>query len=115
MENKIERLKAFIKTTKTPIYIEKNVEILDSLSIKIKANCTEQELYEIEKKLKSNPTPMIQIELDNSTKEQQKRFVSLLKDKTIGTHKLQEETKIIVYSKNKNIVDNELMGLMVVI
>ena len=127
MDNKIERLKYFVIESKTPLYIDKNIfkkYIFEEVSIRLNCNCKDYELYGNEenpewyKKLqekKDDKITILEIDADNATKEEQKRFISLIKDKSIDSYHLFDTTKIIVYSSNIDSVDNELMGLLVVV
>ena len=127
MDNKIERLKYFVIDSKTPLYIDKNIfkkYIFEDASSFIDANCSDSELYGDDnkpnwlKKLeeqKDEDISILEINLDNASFENQKRFVGIIKDRTIMSYNIPDNTKIIVYSSNLDNVDNELMGLLVVV
>ena len=127
MDNKIDRLKEFVINSKVSIYVDKNIfnrYIFESISSFIDANCSDSELYGDDnkpnwlKKLeeqKDEDISILEINLDNSSIEEQKRFISIIKDRTIMSYNLPGNTKILVYSSNMENVDNELMGLLVVI
>ena len=128
MENRLERLKYFMRNTTSSVYIDKNIfpnDLFDDVAVKINSNCTDLELYgDIGKKpiwfselsyKKTNEIVLLKIDLDNSTKVEQRRFLSIIKDKTIGTNILPDNCKILIFSSNKENIDNEIMGLLVVI
>ena len=127
MDKTVERLKYFIVESKAPLYIDKNIfksYFYDEVSIKLSCNCSDSELYGDAEKpnwyksllnRKDEEITILEIDADNSTKEEQQRFISLVKDKTIMSYHLFDATKILIYSSNIDIIDNELKGLLVVV
>ena len=127
MDNKIDRLKNFIINSNTPIYVDKNIfdkYIFEKNSTFINANCMDNELFGTDSKpnwlvkleeQKDEDISILEINFDNTSIEEQKRFISIIKDRAFMSYKIPDNVKIVIYSSSMDKIYNELMGLLVVI
>ncbi len=53
--------------------------------------------------------------MDNISKEEQKKFIEILKYKKVGVFPLPKESKIFITSKNISVIDSEVLSYCVVI
>ena len=132
MENKkeMERLKYLLTECSFPIYInfmsKVNNDLFGEYSIKINANCNDEELsgfytnkfnppiwYIFLDKNKDKKVTYLVIDLNSSTIEEQARFIDLVKDRKHQTLEIPDNCKIIVISDEDTQINSEFLSCLV--
>ena len=127
-KNKLQRLKFFMKENKLPILVD--FDVLDSFNdaIVIEGNITKNDLYGIYvngeyfepkwytnlKKVDSKNRVLIINNLSLCSKQEQKKFIPILKDKEYNNFKLLKDTIILVINKGSmELIDNEVLSYLI--
>ena len=101
----------------SPIYLNRDY-IKDNFnknnSFKINANLSDTELYDIDLEESLMNKQYLIINMDATSSSQQKRFIGVIKDKRFRSLTLDYDLKIIVSSKDLNIIVDEVRGLIVI-
>ena len=121
-----EILETYIKSNIAPILIDSLTEVNLPNSVILNANCPKSELnghyngtnFEMPqwlKEIKKNKTPTLLIieRIDTISKEEQTKFIEILKYRKVFTFKIPKNTRIIITAKeiNKNTINEELYSL----
>jgi len=121
MENRIDKLEEALKSTNIPLYIDSSFfpeNLFDEFSYKIDGNCSNEELDNKIKELNNmeyNKYIILKINLNNSSEEKQKRFKSIIKDKTYKEYNINSDCKILVVCNDLNKIEDEIKSLLFVI
>jgi len=125
-ETKKELLMTYIKSNVAPILIDFEFPILDN-TVLLSSSCEKEELvgtyngnlYESPEWLKliiNNNSPSILLidSIDQITKEEQLKFIEILKYRKVSTFNLPESTIIIVTAKriNESTINEEVYSLV---
>ena len=128
MDNNMEKLKYSLIYSDNSIYIDK-VDYLDKLfekeTVNLIGNCSDEELFGTDSNVpswylslvarSSELVSILKIDLDDTSIVLQKRFLSIIKDRTFASYVLPKNCKILVVSSDKNRIDNELLECMTII
>jgi hypothetical protein len=131
IDKKVERYAHLLVKNNSSIYVEEP-EIIEAIKgypcFEISGNCSQEELegkynpdyvlpswYDYLEKNQKNSKVFLIINIINTSIENQKRFIGIIKDRSYQTLLIPDNCKIIVVGNEKTIIDKELRGLLVVI
>ena len=126
-KEKNKMLKEYIKLNIAPILVDFIEKDFINDKVVISSNCKKEELNEIYEQEKTLPPKWCQElinknkkfliidNLDSISKEEQKKFIEILKYRKVSTFELPQDVRIIITANEVNNIDKEIFNLVLYI